>query len=208
MDVVATVITVVTVVTVVVNCHCFTIVVTALLLLLLLLLLLPKLLRMKVDSCSTYVCVLGSHCFSHVLVFFYLFTCYMFPNLQQQQLQISKQANRQAGKQGGTQSGTHGQEFGICQGWPLSSFEFTIVMSVLMHTVKRKLRQHPSYSAGHDSAVEELLYAADTILVHSSSELLNHYMTCVKEAGANYGLSLKWRMWSFFCKVSSTNSVP
>ena len=66
-------------------------------------------------------------------------------------------------------------------------------MSILMHDAKQQLRAHPSYHAQAEIEIEELLYADDTLLIHSDPEVVQLYMDCVRAAGLNYGLELNWK---------------
>ena len=59
---------------------------------------------------------------------------------------------------GDQMSNFHPQKFGISQGCPLSSFLFSILMTVLMHDCRAKLGDIPMELA-------ELLYADDTLLI-------------------------------------------
>ena len=88
----------------------------------------------------------------------------------------------------GNTSAPHRQSYGICQGCPLSPFLFVMVMTVLMHDAKALLRTHPAYTAYGEQLIEELLYADDTLLIHSDPEVVRLYMECVREAGSHYGL--------------------
>ena len=93
----------------------------------------------------------------------------------------------------GCTSSPHQQLFGICQGCPLSPFLFVMVMSVLMHDAKQQLQAHPRYYRQAGDEIEELLYADDTLLIHSNPEIVKLYMECVRIAGMNYGLSFNWK---------------
>ena len=68
-----------------------------------------------------------------------------------------------------------------------------MVMTVLMHDAKRALRENPAYTTNGEFEVEELLYADDTLLIHSDAEIVRVYMDCVKKAGSNYGLAFNWK---------------
>ena len=70
----------------------------------------------------------------------------------------------------GCTSHSHPQAFGICQGCPLSPLLFTMVMTVLMQDTKQSLRTNHAYAAHEGALVEELLYADDTLLIHSDAE--------------------------------------
>ena len=87
----------------------------------------------------------------------------------------------------------HTQNFGICQGCPLSPFLLVMLMTVLMHDAKRMLRSSPGYSEKEQYQIQELLYADDTLLVHADPATIQLYMECVRAAGRNYGLSLNWQ---------------
>lgn len=93
----------------------------------------------------------------------------------------------------GCMSGSHPQRFGICQGCPLSPFLFVMVMTVLMHDAKQQLRTCPVYSANTQQPIEELLYADDILLIHSSQDAVREYMRCVSDAGSAYGLQFNWK---------------
>jgi len=68
-----------------------------------------------------------------------------------------------------------------------------MVMTVLMHDAKQALNVNPAYAAHSEAVVEELLYADDTLLIHSDAEVVRVYMDCVKQAGQNYGLAFNWK---------------
>ena len=95
-------------------------------------------------------------------------------------------------KDAGCTSESHHQHYGICQGCPLSPFLFVMVMTVLMHDAKQLLRAHPAYTPHGGQQIEELLYADDTLLIHSDPAVVKAYMDCVSSAGANYGLQFNW----------------
>ena len=92
----------------------------------------------------------------------------------------------------GSTSEFHKQEFGICQGCPLSPFLFTIVMTVLMHDAKQELSQNPIYVQPGPHHVEDLLYADDTLLIHAEVTVVQAFMSCVSTVGQQYGLSFNW----------------
>ena len=67
-----------------------------------------------------------------------------------------------------------------------------MVMLVLMHDAKHLLRAHPAYTPHGGQQIEELLYADDTLLIHSDPAVVKAYMDCASSAGANYGLQFNW----------------
>ena len=67
-----------------------------------------------------------------------------------------------------------------------------MVMTVLMSDANLKLHAHPSYQGAPRPTFEELLYADDTLIVHSSAEIPDVYMAKISEVGAQYGLQLNW----------------
>ena len=87
----------------------------------------------------------------------------------------------------GQTSAEHKQEFGICQGCPLSPFLFVIVMTVLISDARVLLSER----AG-EVDTEELLYADDTLLIDRAGGHVQDYMECIHEIGAEYGLSFNW----------------
>jgi hypothetical protein len=84
----------------------------------------------------------------------------------------------------GHESRFHKQDFGMCQGCPLSPFLFTIVMTVLVTDAKHLLEEKVG-----PNEVRELLYADDTLLIDQSGGHVQEYMDCVHSIGAEYGLA-------------------
>ena len=68
-------------------------------------------------------------------------------------------------------------------------------MTVLMHDAKRELRAHPAYRSQPPQPIEELLYADDTLLIHSDPAIVKAYMECVRAAGSTYGLLSIGKSW-------------
>ena len=62
-----------------------------------------------------------------------------------------------------------------------------------MQDAKQSLRANHAYAAHEGALVEELLYADDTLLIHSDAEVVRIYMECVRKAGANYGWQFIWK---------------
>ena len=90
----------------------------------------------------------------------------------------------------GCVSSSRTQQFGICQGCPLSPFLFTIVMIVLLYDAR--------YAASlidphvNELFVEDLVYADDTLLLDVHKNHLQIIMDCVMSTGKEYGLTLNW----------------
>ena len=84
------------------------------------------------------------------------------------------------------------QAFGISQGCPLSPFLFVMVMTVLIHDAKAKLQDSDCFTATGRLCVQELLYADDTLLVDTDVGVVQTYMDCINDAGAQYGLAFNW----------------
>lgn len=100
-------------------------------------------------------------------------------------------------KEGTNESEYHTQASGIVQGCPLSSFLFSIVMSILVRDARRLWEQRAGErrreEEPEDPNVDELLYADDTLLLSIDSQHLQEYMTCVREIGSEYGLAFNWK---------------
>ena len=95
-------------------------------------------------------------------------------------------------RDGGRISEPHEQQFGICQGCPLSPFLFVMVMTVLMRDAKRQLLASHLYVDPALFEIQELLYADDTLLVHGEPAAVEVYMSLVSRAGSEHGLSFNW----------------
>jgi hypothetical protein len=80
------------------------------------------------------------------------------------------------------------QQFGICQGCPLSPFLFVIVMTVLMTDAKEAVRLN--LEPAEFNELSDLLYADDTLLLAIKGPAMEVYLAAVAQAGAEYGLSL------------------
>ena len=103
----------------------------------------------------------------------------------------------------GGQSSFHCQNFGICQGCPLSPFLFGMLMTVLISDAKALLESWGTQLSGR-TVVNELLYADDTLLIDVDSAVAEQYMQCVRRAGSTYGLALNWKK----LELVSTTDIP
>ncbi|CAE8632912.1 unnamed protein product [Polarella glacialis] len=92
----------------------------------------------------------------------------------------------------GVTSELHPQKFGICQGCPLSPFLFGMLMTVLIKDAKKEL-EDSGVQLSTSTHVNELLYADDTLLIDTDSNVVQSYMECVAKAGKRYGLSFNWK---------------
>ena len=92
----------------------------------------------------------------------------------------------------GTESASRPQHFGICQGCPLSPFLFGMLMTVLIKDAKQMLEQS-GVKLSTEVAVNEILYADDTLLIDVDAQVVEQYMQCVAAAGNNYGLAFNWK---------------
>ena len=68
-----------------------------------------------------------------------------------------------------------------------------MVMTVLVHDAKRSLQTNPAYQEHREQQIEELLYADDTLLIHSDEAVVRAYMECFRWAGSHYGLQFSWK---------------
>jgi len=93
---------------------------------------------------------------------------------------------------GGQQSSLHNQNYGICQGCPLSPFLFGMVMTVLI-TDAKKLLETSGVRLSTRTLVNEILYADDTLLIDADPGNVETYMQCVRRAGSVYGLTFNWK---------------
>ena len=95
-------------------------------------------------------------------------------------------------RDGGHQSRPHAQQFGISLRCPLSPVLFSMLMTVLISDVPRNLQEW-SPEIKNPDMVNELLYADDTLVIALDDARAQGYMTCIAQAGANYGLLFNWR---------------
>jgi len=67
-----------------------------------------------------------------------------------------------------------------------------MVMTVLISDANLKFRAHPHYHNTPAAEFEELLYADDTLIVHSDAGMVDFYMAKIGEVGQQYGLQFNW----------------
>ena len=94
-------------------------------------------------------------------------------------------------REAGFESDCHEQFFGISQGCPLSPFLFSILMSVLLHDARQQMVAD-GFEFEDENQWYEILYADDTLLMHSSPSFLEKYMSCIEACGKTYGLALNF----------------
>ena len=88
------------------------------------------------------------------------------------------------------------QSSGISQGCPLSPFLFVMVMSVIITDARHQLHAH----VGHvGSAVTEILYADDTLIVDHRGDSAEPYMEAIANEGNHYGLVFNWNKLEYLC---------
>eukprot|EP00972_Heterocapsa_arctica_P029365 4322755-Heterocapsa_arctica.AAC.1 len=73
-------------------------------------------------------------------------------------------------------SETHGQHVGICQGCPLSSFLFVIIMTTLISYAKELLLHRQGGALDPSLVIHEMLHANDTLLLDASGGSVELYM--------------------------------
>ena len=83
------------------------------------------------------------------------------------------------------------QYYGICQGFPLSPFLFTIVMTVLLHDAKEDFENMQGL-VDETFVVQDLVYGDDTLLIGVDGDRVEGYMDSIVLVGAEYGLQLNW----------------
>ena len=92
----------------------------------------------------------------------------------------------------GVDSDVHSQESGISQGCPLSPYLFVILMTIVLDDAREHLRQTYGVTLPED-AVNELLYADDTLLVAAHGPTVEKYLQCIVDIGRENGLLMNWR---------------
>ena len=83
----------------------------------------------------------------------------------------------------GVDSEFHPQHFGIVQGCPLSSFLFTIVMTVLIGDARDHLTDELGVPLAPDLPVHEFLYADDTLIVETHGPTAALHEMCGAHGG-------------------------
>jgi len=99
----------------------------------------------------------------------------------------------------GQQSARGKQTCGISQGCPLSPYLFVIMMTVLMSAAKSELVQERGVCFGSTNAVNEVVFADDTLFLDVAPENLHAFMTSIGKAGLEYGLSFNWSKLELEC---------
>ena len=76
----------------------------------------------------------------------------------------------------GATSAWYKQEYGICQGCPLSTFLYMIIMTVLFQNAKTSRITDGVHASLTPFCVDELVYADDTLLVGIDASILESFI--------------------------------
>ena len=95
-------------------------------------------------------------------------------------------------KEVGIESNISCQHFGISQGYPLSLFLFSIIMTILIQDAKTMMHEIRGSTKSLDEDFDELLFADDTLLIDRDDSNVQFYLECIQKAGREYGLELNF----------------
>ena len=83
------------------------------------------------------------------------------------------------------------------------------MMTVLLYNAKDKMNIELGLPSSADCLASELVYADDTLLLDTDPDILYHFMTCIGEAGSQYGLSFNWSKLELLpVRTSATICTP
>ena len=92
-------------------------------------------------------------------------------------------------RDGGYVSEPRQQKAGISQCCPFSPFLFGIFMTVLMADAQSNMSAE-ARAALHNKDLEDIPFADDTLLIATTGQHLQEYMTSVTHCGKQYGLEI------------------